>query len=378
MSTKKKILFVITKSNWGGAQRYVFDLATSLPLSRFEPVVAVGGNGPLVQKLKERGVRTISISSLTRDMKLLEDVRSFLELYRIFETERPDIVHLNSSKAAGLGALAARFAGVPSILFTAHGWPFKEERPLYQRLLIKIASYITTALSTTTVCVSKEDASIAKNWALVGNKVKLVHLGISPFNLHEKTIARNYLASYIKRDPDFLSNKKIVGFLGELHPNKGILDIHSRLIFEDNTIYVSIGEGEERKKIEEQIKNQNLENTFFLAGFIDNAAKFLSAFDIFVLPSKKEGLPYVILEAGLAGLPTLATSVGGIPDVVEENESGYLFKPNDYTSFREKLALLMQEEGIREKFGRNLLHKVEKEFTLEKMVRETIFIYEKA
>src|SRR3989338_7813734 len=96
--TKKKILFVITKSNWGGAQRYVFDLATHLPKEEFEVVVALGGMGLLAQKLQAEGTMIYHSEWLGRDISVGKDIKSFLELYRLFKKERPDVVHLNSSK----------------------------------------------------------------------------------------------------------------------------------------------------------------------------------------------------------------------------------------------------------------------------------------
>ena len=126
----KKILFVITKSNWGGAQKYVYDLANELhrPNAEFEVAVAFGQEGQLAGKLREAGITTHPIRSLQRDVSVIADIKSFFELLRLFKTQKPDIAHLNSSKVGGLGALAARVAGVPKIIFTVHGWPFWETR----------------------------------------------------------------------------------------------------------------------------------------------------------------------------------------------------------------------------------------------------------
>ncbi len=96
MPSKTKILYVITKSSWGGAQRYVFDMASHLPTDRFEVAVAAGGDGPLFERLKQCEVRTIKLESVVRDIGILRDVRACGELIRLFRRERPDIVHLNS------------------------------------------------------------------------------------------------------------------------------------------------------------------------------------------------------------------------------------------------------------------------------------------
>src|SRR3989338_2906495 len=120
---KRKILYVITKGSWGGAQRYVFDLATSLSKNEFDVEVAVGEGSFLKERLTAHGIRVVSVPALQRDVSFVKEIHSFLFLYKIFRTfPRPDIVHLNSSKAGALGALAARIAGVPRTVFTAHAF----------------------------------------------------------------------------------------------------------------------------------------------------------------------------------------------------------------------------------------------------------------
>ncbi len=114
---KTKILYVITKGNFGGAQRYVFDLATHFK-EDCEVAVALGAGETLERKLTEKNVRTIKIPDLSRDVSLISDIKSFFFLIRVFQKERPDVVHLNSTKIGALGALAARIAGIQKIIFT--------------------------------------------------------------------------------------------------------------------------------------------------------------------------------------------------------------------------------------------------------------------
>ena len=136
-TVKKKILFVITKSNWGGAQRYVYDLATHLPKEEFEVAVAFGGTGEvgasaglLEVRLREAGVRIIFLTTFARDIGILREFSAFFELLRTIRAENPDVLHLNSSKAGGLGALSGRIAGLRRIIFTAHGFAPNELRPV--------------------------------------------------------------------------------------------------------------------------------------------------------------------------------------------------------------------------------------------------------
>ena len=158
----KKIIYVITKSNWGGAQRYVFDLATHLPKSEFEILVVTGNMGTLTKKLEENEIRVTSVNSLKRDVSFFDEMISFFKILKIFIKEKPDIIHLNSSKAGGIGALAGRIAGIKKIIFTAHGWPFKEDRNVIAKSLIYALSWLTVFLSHQTIVVSKQDEALGE------------------------------------------------------------------------------------------------------------------------------------------------------------------------------------------------------------------------
>src|SRR3989344_8990682 len=105
---RKKVLFLITKGNFGGAQRYVYDLATSLPKSKFEAVVAFGEGEELKALLEQAGIRTIQIEKLIREVKTFDEFKVCKNLIELIKRERPDIIHLNSSKMGGIGAVAGR------------------------------------------------------------------------------------------------------------------------------------------------------------------------------------------------------------------------------------------------------------------------------
>jgi glycosyltransferase involved in cell wall biosynthesis len=150
---RKKILFLITKSNWGGAQRYVYDLVSTLDRTVYEPVVVLGGNGELVEKLHAAGIRTITLQSAQRDISIRKELQFFRELFSIVHREKPDVFHVNSSKAGGIGCFVGRLLGIKRVVFTAHGWAFNEDRPWWQKYIIKYLHWLTVLLSHTTIAV---------------------------------------------------------------------------------------------------------------------------------------------------------------------------------------------------------------------------------
>ncbi|MHB8710648.1 MAG: glycosyltransferase [Minisyncoccota bacterium] len=303
----KKILFVITKSNWGGAQRYVFDLATHLDRTQFDVAVALGGTGELRSKLTTTGIRVIPLQGIQRDLSVSADIGGFLALYEAMRAYKPDVVHLNSSKAGGLGALAARLLGVPRIIFTAHGWPFIEKRNWFWRLFALFGSWATALLSHAVIVVSKNDLRIGKRMPLCNAKMHLIYNGID---------ARMRFGSGEKIRSAFPIGAHVTGTVGELTGNKNQIALVEQAKNDPAMFVAIVGEGEDRLKLEVKIKEYGLENRVKLFGFIP-ANEVLRGFDVFVLPSFKEGLPYVLLEAKAANLPIVASRVGGVGEILD-------------------------------------------------------------
>jgi glycosyltransferase involved in cell wall biosynthesis len=367
---KKKVLYLITKSVIGGAQRYVIDLATNLP-SNFEPVVVCGPGGELIGKLTEKDVRVITIPSLGRNVSFFKDLKSFFKIISILKKERPDILHLNSSKAAALGALAGRLAGVRKIIFTGHGWAFNERRDVFSKIIIAKIHWLTMLLSHTTIAVSRKTARDVSGFFFVQKKIHQVHNGIGDVEFLPVEEARKIIS------PDTKSGIWI-GTISELHKNKGLdfmIKAIKRLSEASDWKFFIIGDGEEKKYLKELIHTNSLEERVVLCGQIPDTAKLLKAFDIFTLTSRTEAFPYALLEAGKAGLPVIASEVGGIPEVIENGKNGLLVSPGDIDAIASKLQDLIQNKGKRESLGSELNKKVSGEFSLQKMLDETMEIY---
>ncbi len=370
MEKRRKVLFLITKSNFGGAQRYVFDLATHLPKEEFEVVVAAGGGGPLVEKLTTAGVRTIQIPSLQRDINPLAEIKAFFEILAIIRHEKPDVLHLNSSKIGGLGALAGRLCGVKRIIFTAHGWEFNAPRPSWQKPFIRFFSLLSVFLAHHTIAISEDIRCYVPRMLL--KKTTVIHNGINPV----ATLPQDEVGQFFKERGVPL-DRPLIGTLAELHPVKGLrYAIEAIAHLRENgtkAALVVMGEGDERGALEQLIRERNLEDSVFLLGFVPDAPRYLSAFTIFTLPSLSEGLSYALLEAGSAGLPVAATRVGGIPEVIEDGVNGILIPPQNSTALAEAFRILLSDDEQR--YGSALRERVQTHFSLEKMLTKIVELY---
>lgn len=363
----KKVLFFITKSNYGGAQRYVFDLASTLTRSHDVCVVSGGTGVPgeppglLSTKLHEARIRTHILPSLGRDISILNDVRSFFEFLHILSQEQPSIVHLNSSKAAGIGALATRIYNLTAtspakIIFTAHGWPFWEPRSPIARVLMYTFSWLTSLLSHATICICEHDAKVARSMWGVASKTYVVYNGLPTLSFLSREEARSALS--------ISTSLPVVGTIAELTKNKNVEGALAALTYLTSPVtYVVIGSGELHTHLAQQASTITA-SPVSLLGFKADAYQYLRAFDLFLLPSCKEGVPYVLLEAQAAGIPIAAAAVGGIPEILETYPHT-LCTPTSTESIAKAIT-----DGL-------LLHKPQPThtYTIDRMCAETLQVY---
>lgn len=356
-----KILYGITKSNFGGAQRYVFELACEADRRGDEVSVLCGGDGQLVKKLGEKNIKTITLDKLERDIAITKEVSSFIKIIQVLKKESPDVFHINSSKMGGLGALAGRISGVKKIVFTSHGWAFNEPRPWWQKIIIKFLTWWMIMWAHQTICVSEKTRLDVSSFPFVKKKLKVIHNGVKTFPLLEKG-----------------SHTFTVGAISELHRIKGLdtlLRAWAKFVKNHESKLIIIGGGEERTNLENMARNLGILDSVEFKGFIDNARSHLSYFDIFCMPSRSEAMPYSLLEAGVSGIPTIATKVGGIPEVIENGINGILVSPEDSEALFSSLVLLSEDKELRKRLGHNLKASVQESFTFESMADKTFALY---
>lgn len=371
---KQKLLYIVTQSEWGGAQKYIFDLATNLA-DEFEITVAAGPDGAnhhLFKKLEIASLRSQNLklhlfNHLKREINPYHDFLAILEISRFLKKEQFNIIHLNSSKAGVIGAIAnslnriqiaslhLRNQAIPTlnnkqtkVIYTAHGWVYLEPQNAIKHLIYLYLERLSGQLRNTTIVSSNKE----KEAALKYNTAKKETLHIIPNGIDlnkliflDKQTARKEL----KVD----DNRFIIGTIANLYNTKGLgYLIEAIKILEldhnfNNCQVLIIGEGQERKNLEDKIKNCNLEDKIILEGTKQEASKYLKAFDIFILPSIKEGFPYTILEAMAAELPIIATRIGAIPEIIRENIEGLLVQPKNSVELTNAIKKLINNPDLR-------------------------------
>lgn len=382
---KKTLLYVITKSSWGGAQKYILDVAPAMQTD-YKVVVACGRNeftsaNLFIDSLHTHGVTVHEIASMGRDISILDELKSARELYRILRQEKPDIVHLNSPKAGGLGGLVARIARIPRIVYTAHGLNSFEDRPRWQKVIIACVTQIIFLLAHRIILISKREMDFVAHW-ITYKKHNLVYNGVKTFPIlsrQEACVALVVGAPNIIKEKIAQDSTVVIGGISELTKNKGLVYLLTALVQlimnHSNIVYVHFGTGDQDQILRTMVINLGLSDYVWFAGFNSDAKSFLSAFDILAFPSIKEGLPYVPLEAGLAGLAVVATDVGGVSEIIQNQKTGLLVNPSDALQLSEALGLLVVDSNLRLEYGDALQNHVLQNFSFYKMCEATKTVY---
>lgn len=356
------MLLLITLAEVGGAQTYVASLLPAL-VGHFDVAVAAHGPGPLREAAQAAGVRFLPLRSVRRPISPWRDLAGLFELTRLLRRERPDILHASSSKAGVLGRLAGFLARVPVRIFTVHGWAFAAHSGGSSRLY-RWADRLVEPLTTVTICVSEREreAGLAAGTCSQGRTVVIpnaVDVAGAPRSRPVERERPLILAvGRLKAPKDFST---LIRALSDLPP-----DSFEALI---------VGDGPDRPGLEEEIQALELSGRVRLAGERHDVPQLLAAADVFVLPSASEGLPVSVLEAMAAGLPVVASRVGGVPEQVSDGETGLLVEPGNPKELAAALHRLTADPSLRRRLGAAGHARAEQAFDLDPFRRAHVALY---
>jgi glycosyltransferase involved in cell wall biosynthesis len=350
--TRSRVLLLVTLGETGGAQTYVAALAKALA-REYDVVVAAHGEGFLAGAVP----RYVSLRHLRRPLHPLHDALALVELYRLFRRERPLVVHANSSKAGVLGRLAALIARVPVRFFTVHGWAFTAHSGLASKAYLW-ADRLMSPLTTTTICVAhgERDAGLRARTCRADRTV-VIHNGV-PLDVPRRG-AHSAPVTLLS--------------VGRLRAPKDFATLVRAMAGLEARLRIA-GDGPDRPALEAEIDRLGLTNVELL-GTRQDVPELLARSDVFVLASHSEGLPMSVLEAMAAGLPVVASAVGGVPELVVDGETGVLVPPGASAALASALSRLVADPGLRDRLGAAGRQRAEHEFSLERFEREHLELY---
>ena len=373
----------------GGAQRFLYELITRLNPLKYELLVATGGHGELLEKLNRKGINIVSIKNFSNTPGL-KNFLVFIEIFQLIKNFKPDILYLLSSEAGFIGSIAGSFYRFfprnkkPKIIYRIGGWAFKEPRNIFIKKIYLWAEKISAPFKDIIITNSEFDKHLAiKNKIAKPDKIITIYNGLDleEFKFLSRETARKFLENKIYETVSYKlkAESLLIGTIANLYKNKGIGHLilaiakvvnHYKLEHKCKSNFVIIGDGPEKENLEKLIKKQNLESKIFLIGFISDAYQYLKAFDLFVLPSVKEGQPWTILEAMAAGVPIVATNIAGIPEMIENEKSGLLVEPADPDALAGAIEKMLTHPSLAQECVKNASAIVKEKFGVEEMIKK--------
>ena len=369
-----RVLEMIDKPFLGGGQRNLLSLAASLDRERFDVSVCSGENGPLVEEVKTLGIPHFPVPFSKRLNR-----RIFHSIEHILRENRFDIVHTHGGVAGLFGRRAARRCRVPVIIHTLHGIHYLHYRNPVLRLSYILLERWFSRFTDSLILVCSADQKQAHKFRL-GSEDRMT---VIPNGLDIEEVWKRNLSSVAKSEKkDQLaipSHHPVLGTVARLHRQKGIpflIQSMERIATElPDSILVIVGSGPEEESAKELITARGLDDKIIMLGEREDALEILSLFDVFVLPSLWEGLPYVLLEAALMEKPVVATAVDGVLEIIEDGTTGILVPAEDSEKLAEAVLHMVADRVRSQKMARQLKCEVIEKYTLTRMVEQVQDLY---
>jgi glycosyltransferase involved in cell wall biosynthesis len=365
-----KIVHLTASPFFGGPERQMLGLAQHLPAgyrSHFLSFPERGLCRPFLEQLRAHGIGADALTSNTpRFFAAVREVATRLaDLHA-------DVLCCHGYKADLVGLAAARRRGVPVVAvargWTAVSWKVRVYEALDRRGL---------AWMDAVVCVSEGQARKVREAGVPDARVRVIRNAIRADRFDPADGGgRAFLLAFYKTP-----RRHLVGAVGRLSPEKGfthLVDAAAEVVrAHPDTGFVVFGDGPLRDELTRQIEARGLAGSFVLAGFRTDVDRWLPAFDVTVLPSYTEGLPNAVLESLAAGVPAVATAVGGTPEVIDDGRTGYLVEPGTAAPLARRVGELLADDGWRRLMGERGRRRVRTDFTFAAQARQYAELFDR-
>jgi glycosyltransferase involved in cell wall biosynthesis len=359
-----RVACIVTRADpIGGAQVHVRDLTAGLQAQGHSATVITGGEGPFVDALRARDIPTVVLRHLSAPIAPLRDLRALREIHAVLADLRPDLLAAHSSKAGILGRLAGRSLRIP-VVFTAHGWAFTPGIPSPRAAVYRQIERIVGPLASRIITVSEFDRRLALDARIAApDRVVTVHNGMPdiPARLHAdpgRAPARLVMVARFEPQKDHAT---LLRALAGLQDSAWELDL--------------IGDGPLMGDMKSLAATLGIAGRVHFLGQRTDVDQLLSKAQVSLLVTNWEGFPLSILEAMRAGLPVVASSVGGISESVCDEETGYLVPRGGAERLRDRIGRLLATPALRVRLGANGRTRFEQRFTLEATLAKTLAVY---
>jgi glycosyltransferase involved in cell wall biosynthesis len=362
-----RIAHLLTRSDTiAGGQVHVRDLSLALRAKGHQVTVLLGGNGPFCEDLRRNGIPYRTLSALVQAIDPVHDPLAVLEMRRCFKELKPDLVTTHGSKAGWLGRIAARSLGLP-VTFTAHGWAFTPGVAPRRAAFYRLAEMLVAPLATRIITVSEHDRELALR-KRVGraDQITTVYYGVPAI--------ADSLHAIPERDPPHIV---MVARFDVQKDHQTLFQALADLLALEWTLEL-VGDGPNEARMRAMAQDLGIADRVQFSGLRGDVAERLARAQVFALISNYEGFPISILEGMRAGLPVIASNVGGSSESVQDGLTGLIVPPRDVAATKAALGRLLSSSALRKEMGAAGRKRFEENFTFDKMVDSTIALYRDA
>ncbi|MBU1862823.1 MAG: glycosyltransferase [Candidatus Omnitrophica bacterium] len=364
MNSKIKILYLISELNVGGAETMLYDLVTRLDRTLFDiTVVSLQDEGHFGPLLKKAG---ITVESLDMDHKW--DIAKLTGIHTIVKDKGFDIIHSLMFHANIIGRIVAKLYKIPINISAVHTI---EKGQLWHLAIDRMTRFLVT--KETVVCDAARLYMMEKT-RIKSEKITVINNGVDltqytgPFDIEE-----------LKKQYELPPDKKIVGTIGSLTKPKGHIHFIKAakwvLSKEPDTIFVIVGRGPLKKKLQHKIIQLDLDKHIRFFDYVAPIANMLATFDCFVLSSLWEGVPISLLEAMALKKPVVVTATGGMTEVVKNDKTGFVVPPADEKYLSNAIVEVFKDPTRTAEMGSSAYTTITQRYTIESTIKKTVFLY---
>lgn len=360
-----KIAYVITRADAvGGASVHVRDMARAMLERGHEVMVFIGGEGAVTEQLARAGVPYRPLAYLGREVRPGRDLRALRELAEALRAFGPRLVSTHTAKAGWIGRAACVHLGIPAV-HTPHGWPVAGRLPGPRAALYEAAERMASSWARAVVCVCEDERrlALARGFA-TADQARVVYNGVRdvPETLRANPGAEPVRIVCVARFEAPKDHRTLLSAMARLAALDWELDL--------------VGDGPLEAACRAQAAAAGIAGRVHFLGSLPDSAPALARGQAFVLSSRSEAFPRSVLEAMRAGLPVVASAVGGVAEAVDNEKNGVLVPHGDAGALAAALGGLIRDACRRNRMGVAGRHIYVERFRLERMVESTAAVYE--
>lgn len=354
--TAERILLLVTQADWGGVQSFLLRFAEDLKAEGKEILLAGGGEGELWARAAQAGIPTQRLKHVVRAIHPWHDLLAVHEIRKLIKNWKPDTVHLNSSKMGVIGGLAAQCSSPrPWVVYRIGGWSFLEPMSRVSQWLYMVAERWSARWKDIIITVHPGDETLARSLNIRPRiRMQTIPNGLDMERFERKLCTRSEARTRLGIPNDVF----VFGTIANAYPAKALLPyldvLDEVLAHEPQRRGVVIGGGPELSLLKRKRESLKTRERILLLGPQNDAPQLYRAFDVFVLSSRKEGMPWSLLEAMAAGIPSIATDVGAcrwMLNDLEGHQAGMVVEPQHAAALKHAMQHIAASADERQRMS---------------------------